>query len=121
MIKAASQIFLKIFNDNNLCCSMISLLTFGKYQVRSNGIPVDLPFKASLALAILAHSPRRYMARSTLAAWLWPTSEKAGHSLDQAAYVLRKYMGANMLSSEGGQLTLREQVDSDYWQVLGLL
>src|SRR5687767_12688718 len=100
---------------------MIRMQTLGAVAVYRNGSQVDLPIKAAVTLAILAHTTKQRLGKVLLADWMWPKAAKPLHSLDQALHTLRKQLGPNTIHVDSGELVIRSPVESDYFQVLGCL
>ena len=93
---------------------MIAVRTLGPLDVALNGGPAprELTWSKTVALAVyLARSPRRTRARDHLVGLLWPDKPDAAarHSLDVEVARLRKYVGREMLTSEGDRIRLGQE------------
>ncbi len=93
---------------------MISCRVLGPVEVSVKGgpAPPELLWRKNLALLVyLACSPKRTRSRDHLVGLLWGDKPEAAarHSLNESMRVLRKYLGADGLESEGGQVRLAPQ------------
>jgi DNA-binding SARP family transcriptional activator len=96
---------------------MISCRVLGPIEVVVDGgpAPAELLWRKNLALLIyLARSAKRTRSRDHLVGLLWgeKAESAARHSLNEAIRVLRKYVGAEGLESEGGQVRLSPEAAS---------
>lgn len=98
---------------------MISCRVLGPVEIIVDGgpAPAELLWRKNLALLVyLVRSPKRTRSRDHLVGLLWGEKPEsaARHSLNEAIRVLRKYVGAEGLESEGGQVRLApEAADLD--------
>lgn len=101
---------------------MIILRLLGPPLVTIDGreAPADLLWRKHLALLLYLHAAgRRGAARATLLDLLWGDKPEsaARHSLNEALRVLRRALGDGAVVTEGGQVTLDVEVDSDLQRV----
>jgi DNA-binding SARP family transcriptional activator len=86
--------------------------------------PAELLWRKNLALLVyLARSPKRARSRDHLVGLLWGEKPEsaARHSLNEAIRVLRKYVSADGLESEGDQVRLAPdavELDADRFESL---
>ena len=105
---------------------MITCRVLGPVELVVEGgpAPAELLWRKNLALLIyLARSPKRARSRDHLVGLLWGEKPEsaARHSLNEAVRVLRKYVGADGLESEGDQVRLAPdavELDADRFEVL---
>src|SRR5712671_4083253 len=99
---------------------MLVLELFGTLCLSGDNGPVPLAAQQKRPLgllAILALGGKQGISRHHLEAYLWPesTAERARHALDQAAYNVRRTLGAVVLST-GQELRLNpELISVDAW------
>src|SRR6266550_45106 len=99
---------------------MLVLELLGTLSLRGDTGPVPLAAQQNRPLgllALLALGGKQGISRHRLEAYLWPesTAERARHALDQAAYNLRRTLGA-VISSTGQELRLNpELISADVW------
>jgi len=92
---------------------MITCRILGPVELVVDGgpAPSELLWRKNLALLIyLARSPKRTRSRDHLVGLLWGDKPEsaARHSLNEAIRVLRKYLGADGMESEAGQVRLAQ-------------
>lgn len=105
---------------------MITCRVLGPVELALEGgpAPAELLWRKNLALLVyLARSPTRARTRDHLIGLLWGEKPEsaARHSLNEAIRVLRKYVGADGLESEGDQVRLAPgavELDADRFESL---
>ena len=90
---------------------MVTCRILGPVEIVVDGgpSPSELLWRKNLALLVyLARSPKRARSRDHLVGLLWGDKPEsaARHSLNEAIRVLRKYLGADGMESEAGQVRL---------------
>lgn len=103
---------------------MQRIILLGAPRIDGPGGPITGPATGGRHLAVLALLARAGAAgvpRERITALLWPESdaERARHSLEQVAYVLRRALGTDAIASAGSALLLETRVaDSDLREFL---
>ncbi|HUG28422.1 MAG TPA: AAA family ATPase, partial [Gemmatimonadales bacterium] len=105
---------------------MISLRLLGPPQVEIGGeeAPADLLWRKHLALLVYLHcAGRRGANRATLLDLLWGEKPEAAarHSLNEALRVIRRSVGDGAISTDGDQVVLVAETESDLRRVEGCL
>lgn len=105
---------------------MIALRLLGPPAVAIDGAeaPAELLWRKHLALLVYLHCQgRRGATRATLGDLLWGEKPEsaARHSLNEALRVIRRSLGDHAIHTDGEQVSLTGQVESDLRRVEGLL
>lgn len=105
---------------------MIGLRLLGTPVVQIDGAeaPAELLWRKHLALLVYLHcAGRRGATRATLLDLLWGDKPEAAarHSLNEALRVIRRSVGDGALSTDGDQVVLVAETESDLRRVEGLL
>jgi DNA-binding SARP family transcriptional activator len=106
--------------------AVISLRLLGPPQLEIGGeeAPTELLWRKHLALLVYLHcAGRRGATRAALLDLLWGEKPEAAarHSLNEALRVIRRSAGDGAIATDGEQVSLTAEVDSDLRRVEGLL